>query len=128
MFTPGSLEGLQKLRVPAKPFKVTIDIIPRVWVPTQKGQYGEKLELLRQPPDPVLQVCSSASLSASYLCPELFWGQRVTQGPGMAILGTFRDDHSVTSYCRLRASFSQQLQAKEDRVSQSDSGRDTSVT
>lgn len=127
MFTPGSLEGLQKLGVPVKPFKVTIDIIPRVWVPTQKGQSGEKLELLRQPPDLVLQVCSSASLPR--ICAQsCSRGQRVTQGPGMAILGTFRDDHSVTSYCRLRASFSQQLQAKEGRVSQSDSGRDTRVT
>lgn len=81
MFTPGSLEGLQKLRVPAKPFKVTVDIIPRVCVPLQKGQYGEKLELLGQAPDLVFQVCSSASLSASYVCPELFSGAESHTGP-----------------------------------------------
>lgn len=64
----------------------------------QKGRYGGVLEFpRRQPPDLVFQVCSSVSLCASYLCPELFsgvTGQRGTQGPGMAILGTFRDDHS----------------------------------
>lgn len=66
----------------------------------RKGSMGGMPELLRrQPPDLVSQVCSSASLSASYLCPELFsgeTGQRGAQGPGMSILGTFKDDHSVT--------------------------------
>lgn len=85
MFTPGSLEGLQKLRVPAKPFKVTIDIVPRVWVPLQRGQYGGKLELLRQPPDLVWQVCSSP-VSLPRICAQsCSQGQRVTQGPAMAI-------------------------------------------
>ena len=78
---PGSLKGLPKLRVPAKPFKVTLDIIPRVRVPLQKGQSGGKLEFLRQPCDLVFQVCSSASLSASYLCPELFSGAESHTGP-----------------------------------------------
>lgn len=99
LFAPGS-PALQKLRVSAKAFKVFRGHQPGVCVPLQKGQYGGMLELLRrQPPDLVSQVCSSASLSASYLCPELFsgeMGQRGAQGPGMSILGTFKDDHSVT--------------------------------
>lgn len=61
MFTPGSLKGLQKLRLPAKPFKVTVDIIPGVRVPLQTGQSGGKPELLRQPPDLIDVLGLSAS-------------------------------------------------------------------
>lgn len=77
----------------------------------QKGQYGGVLELpRRQPRDLVFQVYSSVSLSALYLYPELFsgvTGQRGTQGPGMAILGTFRErSFWDSSYYGLRASSS----------------------
>lgn len=96
VFTIGALEGLQKLRVPDKPLKVTVDIIPRVCIPLQKGQYGVTFELLRQPPDLVFQICSSASLSASYVCPELFSGAESHTGPWDGYIRHARDDHSVT--------------------------------